>query len=137
MKIVVSICIILTVAFVSHAKDWRGITPLKSTRVDVERLLGQATGSCKCIYDTEKERVTVWYSGAPCRDNIPYAYNVARDTVWEISVRPKTNLKVTDLQLEMDRFKKVGDSDRRFVVYYLDDRGGVIVEAAACENKVI
>ena len=44
------------------AKGWKGIVPLHSDRVDVERLLGAPTGECKCIYNTGSETVRVEYS---------------------------------------------------------------------------
>ena len=33
-----------------ESKGWRGIVPLRSTRAEVEALLGPASGACKCIY---------------------------------------------------------------------------------------
>jgi hypothetical protein len=35
-----TLCIGIVLCSVAQAKAWRGITPLKSTRADVERFLG-------------------------------------------------------------------------------------------------
>ena len=40
---------LVTVSNTCRGKDWRGITPLKSSRADVERLLGRPTGRYQLI----------------------------------------------------------------------------------------
>lgn len=53
---------------VVKAKEWHGITPLHSTRVDVERFLGHAPQKKQLTtYQTKKEAVSILYaSGPPC-----------------------------------------------------------------------
>jgi hypothetical protein len=57
---------LLTVASLSHAKEWHGIVPLHSTRAEVERLLGPSTDPTKghaSIHKTKNEVVlVVWRS---------------------------------------------------------------------------
>lgn len=47
-----------------QAKEWRRITPLKSTRADVERLLGKENEFKR--YQFENERAYIFYSTKPC-----------------------------------------------------------------------
>lgn len=47
-----------------HAKEWRGITPLKSTRADVERLFGKENELKR--YQFENERAYIYYSTEKC-----------------------------------------------------------------------
>jgi hypothetical protein len=44
-----------------HAEAWRGIVPLKSTRADVERLLGRPGEHGR--YQFDKERAYIEYCG--------------------------------------------------------------------------
>lgn len=48
--------------------EWRGLVPLRSTRSDVERLLGKPAIHPTAFenYNTETERVDVIYSPGPC-----------------------------------------------------------------------
>jgi hypothetical protein len=52
------------------AKEWREIVPLKSTKFDVERLLGKPNHLGR--YDIENERVSILYSqgSATVRTNL-------------------------------------------------------------------
>lgn len=56
--------LVLAMATESYAKSWRGITPLKSTRTDVERLLGKPNHIGR--YEIENERAYIFYSDGPC-----------------------------------------------------------------------
>ena len=48
--------------------SWRGVIPLRSTRAEVEQLLGKPkiSDGALVIYDTPTERVNVVYSQGPC-----------------------------------------------------------------------
>jgi hypothetical protein len=50
-----------------EVNNWRGIIPLKSTRADVERLLGHSTGPLPTYYLSDST-VTFWYSHCRCGD---------------------------------------------------------------------
>jgi hypothetical protein len=61
------LCTTLFVMWVTvnlQAKEWRGITPLKSSRADVERLLGKENEFKR--YQFENERAYIFYSKEPC-----------------------------------------------------------------------
>ena len=61
------LCAVIFVMFITmdlQAKEWRGITPLKSTRADVERLLGKVNEWKR--YQFENERAIIFYSTERC-----------------------------------------------------------------------
>lgn len=56
--------LVLVLAPNSFAKAWRGITPLKSTRVEVESLLGKPNELGR--YEIQNERAYIFYSEGRC-----------------------------------------------------------------------
>src|ERR1051325_9854182 len=87
-----AIVIILVVVSFAYAKEWRGITPLHSTRDDVRRLLGQPlpkSGDFDDMYDVDGARVNIMYVRKPCQLGLPADWgnwNVPPYTVVNISV---------------------------------------------------
>jgi hypothetical protein len=106
------LCAVLILASLCQAKDWRGIVPLKSTRADVERLLGKPSDMWRCcFYDLGDESVMLVYaSGISCVDGIDAmesAWRVPRDTVIAIFVRHKSGkVKLSDLKIEASKYKR-------------------------------
>jgi hypothetical protein len=87
---ILCLSIILSSISLSSAKEWLGITPLKSTRADVERLLGVPVGG---IYHYRNEIVSVEYAQFPCGyknppgwPEAPPGWNVPQGTVVAIRV---------------------------------------------------
>jgi hypothetical protein len=116
-----------------QAKEWRGIEPLHSTRADVERLLGSKVircGASSCIYDLGEEIAFVLYATEPtCKnDDATRAWRVPADTVIEISVRFKTDKKLSELQLDLTKYEKVYDKELPGWIYYLNIDEGIRVE---------
>jgi len=64
------VCVAITVIAYTFgdSKPWRGIVPLRSTRVDVERLLGAPSmdHGDTVVYETGDERVSIEYSKGGC-----------------------------------------------------------------------
>jgi hypothetical protein len=89
----------------STPKGWRGIVPLHSNRSDVERLLGPGTGTCKCQYYLNDMNVFFNYSPGDCRSGRG-GWDVPVDTVVWITVYPKPHLKLSELALDLTKFKK-------------------------------
>jgi len=71
----------------AHAKEWRGIVPLHSTRADVSRLLGKPNFNYN-LYEFGDERADILYARHACSEG--GAWNVAPDTVTEIHVVRKS-----------------------------------------------
>ena len=119
LSIIAGPLIALTLAAPPPAKEWRGITPLRSTRADVERLLGPPAS--EGVYVTERERVSVTYSRRPC----DYGWRVPLDTVVSFFVRPKTPPKFSDLKLDEKRYEKRRDAHAETTHYYIDPEAGI------------
>jgi hypothetical protein len=104
-----------------YAQGWRGIVPLHSTRADVERLLGPATGECKCFYQTGDELLRVEYARTRCK-GYPSGWSVSAETVLEFSVRPERERPFSELRLDESKYEKAYD-DALFTYYASRDEG--------------
>lgn len=128
------ISMVLLFASSVHAKEWRGIEPLHSTRADVERLLGSKAircGASSCIYDLGEETVFVLYSTEPtCKnDDATRAWKVPAGTVIEIGVHFKKDKKLSELQLDLSKYERVTDKELPGWIYYMNLEEGIRVEA--------
>jgi hypothetical protein len=130
LHIIVAIWIVLTVTDCSHAKAWRGIVPLKSTRVDVERLLGPPTGDRPTYYLSDST-VDVQYAKCRCGDKCKMdGWNVPPDTVTLIRVGMKGVVKLADLKIDLTHFKRwQSDEDVPGSSIYKNEEDGFAIEA--------
>lgn len=115
------------------AKAWRGIEPLHSTRVDVERLMGSKVVRCgksSCIYDLGEEIAFVLYStDATCRnDSATTMWKVPVGTVVEIGVHFKEDKPLSQLGIDLSKFQRVEDEHLPGWIYYVSLEDGVRVE---------
>ncbi len=124
----------LTVVGIPPAEGWRGIVPLHSTRMDVERLLGSPRESrgVASTYETENGKVLVFYSADPCKKD--EEWNVPRDTVVSFTVSPKAKLPITDLKLDTANYKRVLDHHVQGIVYYFNKEQGIRIETRQLEG---
>ena len=111
----------LLLAHVSGAADWRGLAPLRSTRADVERLLGQPERGSKGVYLTQSERITVTYAAGAC----DYDWRVPPGTVISISVSPKNPPPFAGLRLDERRYEKRRDVHIETLYYYVNAEEGI------------
>jgi hypothetical protein len=132
------IFIVLSVSITSRAKEWRGITPLHSTREDVERLLGPPPppptdgtmiykhSKARSIYFLEEGKVYIVFeekevsAAASCIGAVPAG------TVLLIEITPKKAMELRDLQIDESRFRKFDPSEPPnigFMAYANDDEG--------------
>jgi hypothetical protein len=112
--------LLITVAGVSQAKEWRGIVPLHSTRADVERLLGKPNAKYD-RYDIENEEATFFYSKGRCVNG----WDVPLDTVIDIAVTFKQPRRLADLKLDLTRYARNRDPHVTSHVYYANRDEGV------------
>jgi hypothetical protein len=115
-----SLVILCCVVVISEAKEWHGIVPLKSTRTDVERLLGKPNAKYD-RYLIGNEEIDITYSGDRCVNG----WDVARDTVISIAVSPGGRPSLSDLQPDLSKFTKEADTHIRGRVYYVDAIEGI------------
>ncbi|HYO63202.1 MAG TPA: hypothetical protein VER08_06050 [Pyrinomonadaceae bacterium] len=137
------LCAALFLSVTSDAKDWRGIVPLHSTRADVENLLGEpppppkdgsrvyTLNKLRSVYFLDEGEVYVVYTNTEipaaedCLDKIPV------DTVLMIQVRPKAELRLSDLPVDERRLRKFDPSEPANVGYegYIDEEEGIVIRA--------
>lgn len=112
---------------------WRGLVPLRSKRLDVERLLGQPTASHGRteVYQTKSEKVEVWFSLGRCGDG--QVWNVARDVVLRIVVTPETTVLVRDLNL--DGYVRIRENHPQNWIQYWSADGGTMVQAIETDSR--
>ncbi len=111
----------------SAAEGWHGIVPLHSTRTDVERQLGfpRESSGIASTYDTDSERVLVFYSGERCKKG---EWNVPPDTVVSFVVSPNSKVQLSSLKLDKTKYKRVPDYHVQGAVHYVSREEGVRVE---------
>ena len=126
--IIVLGALVLTVATRASAQEWRKIVPLKSTRADVERLLGPAEQPYGVDYELKNGVLSVEYSTGPCRKDRRGGWNVPEGVVISFSFSAKHKQRVTDLKLNRKRFRRVIDTHTGGITYYINDEDGIMYE---------
>ena len=115
-------------------KEWRGLIPLKSTRADVERLLGPPDVNAKnelITYYQSDATVSIWFSTNPqCKKKLPYeSWDVPAETVTSIRIGLKNPVPINETGIDLTKFKRVpGDSDVEGHFYYLNVEDGFSYE---------
>lgn len=116
------------------AKEWRGITPLRSTRSDVERLLGDAADEGLVKYDLPDVKVVVGYEMFKCDHAPPEGWpipppgwNVPPGTVTYVHIAPKWRRPALgDTGIDLQGFKRQeGDSQH---INYINEEEGFTVQ---------
>ena len=111
------------------AKEWRGIIPLKSTRADVEKLLGANEKRDIVTYHLDDSTVLIWYSRGPCSLLPSPEWNVPQWTVTSVHVFLKEAVELSSHSFDLRKFHKVpGDSDLPDHFYYVNKEEGFGVE---------
>ena len=134
---IVCVAIVLVTTADAEAKEWRGIVPLRSTRTEVEKILGSPatdplTGSCRCLYQSEEIIVHVFYaSDHPCdenQDGKAKGWRVPADTVVEIVVSFRKDQPLSDFKID-EKYEKEVDKHVPGLTYYTNRDEGVRIEA--------
>ncbi len=129
-----------TLNFQQESNSWHGIVPLRSTRADVERLLGPPLPESKApyaaSYRTKSERVFVLYSTGPCDINPSHGWNVPAGTVIEISVEPNVKPKLADLKFSENKYKRIPDPELLDLTSYTNDDDGISITVNTKEGLV-
>jgi hypothetical protein len=120
---------LLSLAGVASAKEWRGIVPLQSTRQDVTRLLGNPydANSIRANYFLEKEDVYFVFSSEEskqeCVRKLPPA------TVLLIGVRPKGDVSLIEFHFDDSRFRKFDPGSGFYpgMEGYISDEDGLVL----------
>lgn len=133
MKIIeIIVCVALFGSVSQTVEGWKGIVPLRSTRADVERLLGPPVRPCKegYTYDTKSEGVFLRYSDEPCEKGEANRWRVPSDTVISLTVYASQKPNLSDLKLDRKRFKKTNDPELHGYYTYENEEDGVAYEVS-------
>ncbi len=111
---------------------WRGIVPLHSTRVDVERILGASTNDCKCVYEAPDVVIHVEYATDRCK-GVLAGWNVPIDTVLRLTVRSTAQQHFSELKVEIAKYTVRRDDT--FTTYFANRDEGI--EYAVLSNGIV
>jgi len=115
--------------------DWRGLSPLKSTQLDVERTLGPPDRKI------DNEHLTYYFpdvvvyfyftSNPKCGQKLPYtSWDVTADILTGIDIRLRHPKLVEESGIDLTKFKRVKvDSDMLDSYYYLSDDSSFAIDA--------
>jgi len=117
--------LILVLTGSCYSKDWQGITPLHSTRRDVERLIGSPKEPNGNVYDFGKELVVVSYSRGRCVKGWPYGWDAPFDIVTNISRAPKVAVVLNEIDIDVTGYEQDRNSDTPGWVTYRNQREGL------------
>ena len=139
-KICSALLATLFLAVSVHAKEWRGIVPLHSSRDDVHRILGKPKShSQNGLFDhyrpNDEEYVNIGYATEPCLGLTYYwgNYAVPANTVLKISVSYEHGFPVANLNISnFEALKR--EVDHSLTIYYFDAEQGV--EYSVQDGKV-
>ena len=112
------------------ATAWQDLVPLESTRADVERALGKPEISrySTSTYNTAQDRIDVLYSEGPCLASEVERWNVRKDVIIRIDVRPKHTLRVEQLVLDKTKYLRTRESHPDNWFNYWNKEDGISVE---------
>ena len=146
MRIVTStifcICLTLSSPALMQSEGWRGIVPLHSTRADVERTIGAPINNLKNLYDTDKERVLIYYQQERCITGdakgrrVQGGWNVSPDTVLSIDIAPKSKIQFSALRLDEAKYKKIIHPHDPLTTYYVNEEDNISVSIDSAEGWI-
>src|SRR3982750_2337536 len=92
---------------------WNGITPFRSTRAEVEKLLGPPSNIAlrTGYYKTKEEAVFIVFSQRPCSVR-PTPGNTPDSIVVILEVSPNIPPKLSDLKIDKTKFERTIDEAR-------------------------
>jgi hypothetical protein len=129
--------LLLTGTALSQTVEWKGITLLHSTRVDVEKLFGASINKEIDLYDTPDERITVMYSGGTCKNSKKNYWNVPVDTVVWMLVSPKKELNASVLKNKLNQtFEKYKEMEMSNIFIYYNSDFSIKFQTKLLDNGI-
>jgi hypothetical protein len=129
LSFLIACLILFGSAQMSSTTDWQGLSPLKSTRTDVERTLGrpdEIIGKEIVAYRFPDRVVYFGFVSNPnCERQLPYtSWNVTSDTLTAIDVIFGAQPLIADTGIDLTKYKKIeagGDLLDRYNYFNGDD----------------
>jgi hypothetical protein len=122
IKLTLIIVLLLFTQVDLQAKEWRGIVPLKSTRSDVERLLGKPNQRGR--YEFKEERAYIFYVESKCEKGNDECYCFApKDVVSRISVTMEIETSFSKLGLDKAKYTRFPQLEKAIAIYSSEEEG--------------
>lgn len=139
MKYLFCIIFVSGALFGQSDNSWRGITPLVTTREEVELKIGKpidwSTEKYSAAYTVEGGRASILYSNG-CRVPGSHGWNIPETTVIRISFSPNSAVPLQELKLNLRRFQLHPDPDSINLVSLANDEDGVVLIVDTPSNLV-
>lgn len=117
--------------------DWCKIVPFQTTRAEIEGTFGTPTFGTDYIlsYDTNDDRITVWYGGVKSRENNPCKWVLPEDTVLSFFYAPKKKFPLAELKLDLTKFQKRKALEMVNDFYYDNPAEGLTLETRLVDGE--
>ncbi len=100
--------VVLALVIVSSAETWNGITPLKSTRADVENILGKPNEYG--YYQRDEGKVRIFYGAGDLNTDTCWG-RASKETVTRISISLGIAFNLKDVKTDRNKLEKTVDSN--------------------------
>jgi hypothetical protein len=113
----------------SAQETFRGIVPLVTTKMEVEKKLGKPDEYGR--YELDEGTVRVYYRKTACdKSDTNCLCGVPVDTVLEVVVQPQTDVKIVDLKLDPNLWKRSAVTGGHVpgLEVYINHKAGVTFE---------
>lgn len=113
------------------SNSWCGLLPLKSTRTDVEALVGKPSWSygSTLVYDRPYGRLNAVYSKGNCELTDVQRWNVPQDVLIRMEFAPRTIVRVRSLKLPLNRYTRQPQPHPENWVEYRNKQDGILINA--------
>ena len=108
--------------------NWRQIVPGRTTRTEVEQLLGPSSDSYSASYEIKEGNVFIAYSTGPCGPEKKGGWNVPKNIVVGVTFTPKKKMSIAELKLDKKNLRKVVDKHVTSITYYIDYKDSITYE---------
>lgn len=119
--------------------EWNTLVPLVTTRTQVETALGlPIDGSGHVVeYETDSEKIMVWYGGAKTPQNDPCHWNIPSDTIFQFVLAPKGSVRLSDMKIDLAAFEKRKALEMINDYYYYNDNEGITITTRMIDREEV
>ena len=109
MKLLANVVLIIVFSVFCFAQDWNGLTVLKSTRKDVEKVLGKPSKNIKNVnynYYTDEETILLDFASGKCTRRDSFEWKVKKGTLVNITIYKKKRPLLSTFDFDIKTFSK-------------------------------
>lgn len=122
----------------SIENGWKGIKPLKTDKVTVEKILGKPTASMDGFYnyDLPDAFVHINYTNEPCQKAYHGRgkYDVLEDTVLDYQITLQQDVKLKDLKFQREKYERQIDPEQNKLIYYINRDDAILIKVSIVDN---